>query len=298
ISIEMQGVWVLEDKDPGLRMNNDLIVTTRHRLGSRPEVDKVHFYKQEVPERTWVPTGLHPVVYTTDDFRPSGLKDLYLRVRVYDEDGLSTEEAAELEKQIRGGTAAAGVAFPAFAPFAGLAAKAGVALFNLIGSLDRHDEIIDAEIPLVVNAPEDQGYDLLQPGFLVCFGKDVDAEGLVVGSDKKLYICRDGGRYDLFEKASYAVLRIDRTASQAPDLVLQEKMATLLSQLEGDRGKSSASAMAFLTETFETYSKYRKLERLRELRKKGTLSDDEKALKDSLEKELKSDEILKDFLDI
>jgi len=131
------------------------------------------------------------------------------------------------------GTAAgaAAIAFPVFAPYAGLAAGAGTALTGLFDTLDEHDEILNGRIRLAVNRPAKQGFDHLQPGFLVCFQSAVEAENLKLGSDRRVYF-EEAGNWQHYEHLSYTVIRVDREQSVAPGFEINQKMATLLTEIE------------------------------------------------------------------
>ena len=264
VSVTVEGVWVRDDLDPLAAGANDLVVATRHRVGAGPIVDKLHFYAREVEEQRWVGDFFHPLVWGTGDLRPAETGELTLELRVYDEDGLDSDEAAALESVIEAGAGAAAVAFPLFAPLAGLAAGLGRALAGLIERLDDHDRVLEGRIRLAVDTPPDAGWSLLQPGFLVCFAEELDASGLFLLPDRRVHVQRGSG-LRLFRDASYAVLRVARRAQLTPDLLLDQRAATLLSELEQGRRGGRAGPLVALRAPLAGAATLARLARLGEL---------------------------------
>lgn len=288
MTIAVEGIFVAQKKDN--LSGNDLIVSTKHQRGDRPQVDRVHFYRQNVKSPNHEGPFFHPVVFATQDFREQDTL-FTIGMRIYDEDGFNAQEAREIEAAIVGGAASSAVAFPAFAPYAGLAAGVGTALVKLVDTLDDHDCILDATIALNVNKPADQGYDLLQPGFLVCFESDIDVSQLRLGDDRRVYRIVNDDAVP-YETVSYAVLRVRRDFLPTPDYAIDEKVATLLAQLDSGKGQPGAASLRFLRETLDAYTNYTRLQRYTELAAKTTLTDDEKALL----AELKGDQKLTPYL--
>lgn len=278
LSLTMEGTWIRDNHDGFIAGLNDVIVASKHRVGSRPIIDKIHFYEQEVPERTWVGHFFHPLIFGSADLREDEVQEVTLEVRVYDEDSLSESEGRAIESVISAGTLAAAVAFPVFAPFAGLASGLGKTLFSLVDDLNDHDRIVEGRIRLAVNKPSGQGWDLLQPGFLVCFAEELDASSLHLGGDKKVY-GGSPGRPVLFEHHSYVVVRVTRDALQAPDWLIDQKAATLLSEIENGKRTGRPGALDFVRKTFELYTAFSKLQRLNELSlKQDRTADEERRL--------------------
>lgn len=282
LSVVVEGVWVRDNEDGFAAGDNDLVVATKHRIGDRPIIDKIHFLKQEVPAKTWVGAFFHPAVYSTNDFREREADELTLELRVYDEDSLSDEQSGIIDGVIAAASQVAAIAFPVFAPFAGLAANAGQALVDLVEQLDDHDRIIEGRIRLAINKPSDQGWDLLQPGFLVCFADEIAASGLHLGQDRRVY--GKNGKWEEFRHQAYAVLRVSRSVVLSPDQQIDQRAATLLSELESGKGERRTQALAFLRHTFAAYSTLTRLERLGELAAvdPALLTADERALLDEL----------------
>lgn len=160
---------------------------------------------------------------------------------------------------------------------------------KLIDGLDDHDRVIDAKINLGVNQPSDQAIDLLQPGILVAFAADVEAQGLYLGQDRRIYL-KNGQKYEEYRHRSYAIIRISREFKAGIEFDINQKMATLLSELELGRGAKGTKALEFLSNTLGVYRKHQKLQRYLELKGMQAPSADEKSLKDALRSELSADE--------
>lgn len=281
-TVLVHGLWVREKKD--LTSGNDLVVVSKHQMGERPSVDKLHFYQANVPPNRYEGSFFHPVVYATQDYRSSDGK-ITLEVGVYDEDGLSGGEATALQTAIQGAATAAAIAFPVFAPYAGLASGVVSATVQLINNLNQHDRIIRSRIDLDFNKPTNRGYKLFQTGFFVCFAQPVDATDLWFGSTGKVYTQASNAQHWVeYKETSYIVLRVVRDFLQSPDYVIDEKAATLMSELTGKQDRATNS-LNFLRDTLNAYNSYRRLQRYVELKNKSQLSEDEKALLAELEKD-------------
>ena len=260
--------------------HNDLIITTKHLIGSKPSVDKLHFLQRDYPPQKWAGPFFHPVVWTTKDFRGETDSDITIQVRVYDEDGLTPEQQSAISDGLKGATTALSFAFPAFAPFAGLASGLGTSLVNLIDRLDEHDQIVDVTFNLRANRPPLGGWEIMQPGFFVCFDKDVNGDELALNSTRRI-VFADSGKD--FVDSSYVVLRVERGNRLNPDMMIEEDAATLLSELDQGKGMHGSHALKFVEETFTTYTTYKKLKRAKQLRDKGDkVTAEERTLLDEL----------------
>lgn len=165
------------------------------------------------------------------------------------------------------------------------------AVVGLIDRLNDHDPIVEGRIRLSASGPPAQGRDLLQPGFLVCFGEEVDASSLFL--DQRRRVCREeGARLVEQRDLSYAVLRVSRTALRTPDMLIDQRAATLLSEIQRGKGDQQAHALEFVRETFQAYTALKKLARFRELSRKDQPTPDEARLL----QELTADETVRALL--
>lgn len=284
LSIAVEGAWVKENMDGGLAGDNDLVVTTRHRLGAGPTLDKLHFYAQEVPARTWVGSFFHPLIHATTDFRPSETPELALEVAIWDEDSLSGEVSTGLEAAIAAGTHVAALAFPVFAPFAGLARELAAGVVELVAGWNDHDRILAGRIRLSADATPGQGWDLLQPGLLVCFAEEIDAEAEGLCLDQRRRVCARVDRtWTEWEGTSYLVLRVSRSALVAPDFLIDQEAARLLGELEQGKGHGRAGTLDALRDTLFASNLLGKLARHAQLAGRPALTQDEVRLVAELE---------------
>lgn len=294
VTIQLLGAWIRDDKDCWFKGDNDLIFATQHRITTeknrRPVVDKIHYLRDGVPEFQWIDTLFHPVIYANDDFRED-IKEVKIRLRVYDQDGLDEAEIATIDKIIRTASGAAAIAFPAYAPFAGIGAGIASSLTRLIDTLDEHDAIIDAPLTLSVNMPDNKAYKHLQPGFLICFSEMVDAGNLHLREDLKVYD-ETGNPYTAL---SYAVLRVSKDCLCGQEILINEKMATLLTELENGKWRASErSPIDFLHDVMNAYATRNKIIRYNELKELDSLTPDQRRLFD----ELKQDGDLRELIGI
>ena len=128
-------------------------------------------------------------------------------MRIYDEDGLSKKQQDQIQAAIDAVSTTSAIAFPQFAPIAGLLNGLGKSLVELVNNLDKHDKVIDSQIKLSVNKPDNAGYKHLQPGFFICFSENINAENIFLGDDLRLYVDGENGKI-LYDVASYLILRI------------------------------------------------------------------------------------------
>lgn len=283
LTVAVEGVWVKDNMDGLFSGQNDLVVTTRHQLGGGPTLEKIHFYASEVPERTWVGSFFHPLVHATSDFRPGETPELVLEVGVWDEDSLSEESSRGLEALIAAGTQVAAVAFPVFAPFAGLARGLADAVLRLVDGWNEHDRILSGRIRLSAAEPSAQGWDLLQPGFLVCLAGELDAEADGLCLDQRRRVCtRSGAEWG---ELSYLVLRVSRSALVSPDFLIDQEAARLLRELQQGKGRTRGQSLVSLRDTFSASTLLEKLTRHSELAARTALSLDELRLMTEIESE-------------
>lgn len=235
---------------------NDLIIVTANQFGERTPLTRLHFMKDNVP-LGWQGAFFDDTILAVRDLRPEWRK-LTLRVRVYDLDRVPTA----LFKAV-GSLAATSVlvAFPFLTPFAGAAEAAMGSLTNLIGNLDKHDEIIDQRVALEISDP-DHGDMLLQPGYYVCFAQPVDdSRALQINHQLRVL---DG--VDEFAECSYAVLEIEPSFTIDRTSELDQRASRLIAELDGK--DASGSAIEFLRSAVDAVDKFRRLERAQQINAK------------------------------
>jgi hypothetical protein len=118
----------------------------------------------------------------------------------------------------------------------------------------------------------------LQVGTYVAFAQPQDpakyklqSNGLLTSGDKP-------------SDVSYAVFNVVPQKHVSPNFVLNQKVATLLTQINSGNPHTTKGTIDFLNNTLKEYSNFRKLNRYLELKKKTDLSEEEKALMAEIEK--------------
>ena len=288
LSINLRGVYIHKSYDEGFLgwkggKTNDLLISTAFQTGTEPIVQRVHnfFPKRKVG---WNGPFFKTVVCSFTDFTKNRLT---LHVQVYDVDDYQkiVENVSGLTKLLSNASSI----FPVLTPYVSAGTTAATALTDLIDKADEHESIIDSKMQLNV-IESNKGADVLQTGHIVCFNQS-PKKGLKITPSAKI-INSDGSPYT---DCSYAVFSIRNHAYEEPKWETTQKVAKLLSQLEGKGGAQKAS-INFLNETLEGYSSYKKLKRIqglnkKEKTKKGLTNEEKKLLK-----KLKSDQAVKPFL--
>lgn len=232
---------------------NDPIIVTTNQFGASAPMPRLHFMKNDVP-LGWQGAFFDDTILAVSDLRPEWRK-LTLRVQVYDLDRIPTD----LFKAV-GALAVTSVAlaFPTLAPFAGAGAAVIGPLTNLIGNLDKHDEIIDQRVALEISDPEQEDM-LLQPGYYVCFAQAVD-DSRALHINHQLRVL-DG--INEFTKGSYAVLELEPFFTTDRVREIDQNAARLIAELDGK--DTSGSAIEFLRSAVGAADKFRRLERAQQL---------------------------------
>ena len=261
---------------------NDLIIVTTNQFGDNAPVTRLHFMKDNVP-LGWQGAFFDNVVLAVRDLRPE-TRRLTLRFQVYDLDRVPTA----LFKAVGAfAVSSALAAFPYLAPFAGAAATAIGPLTDLIGNLDKHDEIIDQRVALEISDPE-HGDMLLQPGYFVCFSQPVD-DARMLHINHQLRVLDSVNE---FTECSYAVLEIEPAFTIDHTRELDQRAARLIAELDGkDPG---VSAIECLRSAVDAADKFHRIERAQQLmaRDPGELTESDRILWE----ELRSDPDLAPYL--
>lgn len=283
LTVDFVGAFVKDSMDTFSR-SNDVVIASRFAMDDRPMVTRLHYYERDVSAGTWVGPFFNPVIAAFNDFSASA-QEFTLQLMIYDEDGLSDTESKELTEAFQSVASAASIAFPAYAPYAGLGAGLGTAIAGLADNLNRHDRILDAKIRLAINAPENAGMSLLQPGYFICFSAEINATNLYLGQDLRVYYWDGQGQPQQYKHASYAILHVSRRFLLAPEYIIDQNAATLLSEIQSGKGQAGTRALYFLKDTIKQYTNFKRLQRYYDLKGKATRSAEE----ESLMNELKAD---------
>ena len=267
-SASMTSVVVAEDLDGFLRGKNDVLVLSRSSLGQQPQVERVHFYEDEVPKDEPIKNLLADSVFVCDDY--NGKDRLWLEMNVLEVDTDTGERKGAIQA-FEALATTAGAVFPAIVPYAFAASAAINVVEKLISALEKDDNVV--KVPLALHADEPKpGRAPLQVGSFVAFAQPVDPDRYRLDASGNL---SENGKP---AKISYCIFTVLPEKEVAPEFVLNQKIATLLTQLQRGNANSALGTLAFLQDTITQYANFKKLGRYRDLLSKQNLSDEEKAL--------------------
>jgi hypothetical protein len=277
-SIDMRRFFVNKsyDKDEGLfrkhapeklkdifhkaENTNDLLIVSSFQTGTAPIVQRIHYLKKGQKINQIIGDFYKTLVCSFSDFKD---KHITLQTQVYDIDQYDDiKETVDSASSLAGNIS---VTFPVVAPYVAMGTSVVKGLTGLLDKLDEHESIIDSNLRLDV-ADDSTGYQVLQTGHWICFDEPQE-EVLILKPNMDIYRKEPQGR-DPFIDGSYAVYSIRKVDYQEPFWEIDQKIAKLLSELDG-KGNSSRAPVDFLRDTMEGYTAFRKLQRYFELQTKG-----------------------------
>ena len=147
-------------------------------------------------------------------------------------------------------------------------------------------------------ADNSTGYQVLQTGHWICFDQPEEEGSLILKPNMDIYHKESqageggGGGGRPFIDACYAVYSIRKVDYQEPFWEIDQKIAKLLSELDG-KGNSSRAPIDFLRDTMEGYTAFKKIQRYFELQSKGQRKTPEE---EELFKKLGEDLAIKPYL--
>jgi hypothetical protein len=273
-SVTLTNAVVAQDLDGIFRGRNDVLLLTKSSLGAQPEVERIHYYEEGVAAGKPLKNLLANSVFVTDDY--NGKDRLWLEMNVLEIDTDTGERKAAIQA-FQGLAATAGAVFPAAVPYAFGVSAAVTVVEKLVSALERDEKVV--KVPLSLHADEPSpGRAPLQVGSFIAFSQPVDPE--------KFRLDKNGS---VFQRAnnkpsevSYCVFSVRPESEVVPEYVLNQKVATLLTQIKNGNKNSAQGTIAFLQDTLAQYSNFKKLQRYRGLIAKVSPSDEEKALIDEL----------------
>ncbi len=261
---------------------NDLLIASNFQTGTSPTVQMVHFLKEKQPIGEFVGNFFKTMVCSFTDFQDNHLT---LECHVYDID--SYEDVKDMVSSISSMAGNFAGTFPVIAPYLAAGNTIARAIAELRNSLDKHDAIIDSNLRLTITDEQNSGYQILQTGHWVCFSISQEVGKLALDPYLRI-INKDTGKH--FTDCSYAIYTIRDEPAQEPTWEIDQKVAKLLSELEG-KGNSGKAAVDFLRDTIEGYNKFKKLKRFQELQSKSNRTTEEEAVFNLL----KNDPSIADF---
>ena len=238
---------------------NDLLIVSNFQTGTAPTVNRIHYLKKGQKINQIIGNFFKTLVCSFSDFKD---KHITLQTQVYDID-----QYDDIKGVVDSASSLAGnisVTFPVVAPYVALGTSVAKGLTELLNKLDEHDAIIDSNLRLDV-ADDSTGYQVLQTGHWICFDEPHE-EDLILKPNMDIY--HKGPQGGPFIDGSYAVYSIRKVDYQEPFWEIDQKIAKLLSELDG-KGNSSRAPVDFLRDTMEGYTAFRKIQRYYELQSKG-----------------------------
>jgi hypothetical protein len=267
-TVSLVSVVVAEDLDGFLRGKNDVLVLTKSAIGEKPLVQRIHFYEEEVPKGRPIRNMFADSVFVTDDY--SGSDRLWLELNVLEVDTDTGERNAAVNA-FRSLSSTAGAVFPAIVPYTFAAGAAVTLIEKLVSVLEKDENVVKVRFALHPGEPR-IGKAPLQGGTYVVFAVPQDSSkfklqpnGLLTPSNKP-------------SEVSYVVFDIAPQKTISGSFVMNQKVATLLTQLQSGNSNSAKSTIEFLNETLTEYSNFKKLQRYLELKSKQDLTPQEKEL--------------------
>jgi len=283
--------WFKNPKGEGT--TNDLLIVTEYQAGKNPNVQRFHSFLMNRKKRILEGPFGKSTVCSFSDFNG---QYLLLKPRIYDMDhydGIISgiDQASKVLDKFAG-------LFPVFgSAIIKTATPIAKAIFQLVDALDTNEQIIDQTLRLYVKGKSafrgGAGFDLLQTGHYVCFSKEPKKE-LKLTRQRKILLSSSGKEY---KASSYVIYSIVKKASEEPEEEIDQKVANLLSELNGDGKDRTKKAVEFLSETIDGYNNFKKLNRINELTAKPEkkLSTDEKNLLKKLQKDKKIKTVISDI---
>ena len=247
------------DKDEGLfrkhtreRLNdifhkaentNDLLIVSNFQTGTAPIVQRIHYLKKGQKINQIIGNFFKTLVCSFSDFKENHIT---LQTQVYDID-----QYDDIEGVVDSASSLAGnisVTFPVVAPYVAMGTSVAKGLTGLLDELDEHHPIIDSNLRLDV-AEDSTGYQVLQTGHWICFDEPQEEADLILKPNMDIYHKEPQGGGPFID-GSYAIYSIRKVDYREPFWEIDQKIAKLLSELDG-KGNSSRAPVDFLRDTME-----------------------------------------------
>lgn len=254
-----------------LHPHNDILIITSSALGSKPMVQRVHFYKTDIDMTRPLLAHdlLSDVIWVCDDYKD---EPFYLELKVVTIDRSDEYREAAL-RSFSTVAATAGSIFPVTLPYAALGEGVLQGLNKMWEAMERRETYRISE-PIKLFPPGTPQARTIRPGQYVVVSEEVDGAQYQLGDNCQLVTSAGaelGGEMD--GQLSYAVIRIDPVTEVPVEFVVSQRVATLLTQLRNDQEGLSAGALqtslGFLTDTLKSYTNFTDLQRYQELLEKG-----------------------------
>lgn len=268
-TVSMLSCVINKDLDSILRRDrNDLLIMTRTALGSRPLVERVHFYEKDIPLGEPILNLLSENVFLSDDY--SGNERLWLEIDILEiatNDG-DRRAVVNVFQELVG---AVGAAFPAIALYTYPINAIARTVERIISAAERDTYALKVPFSLYPGKPT-RGRAPLQTGVYVVFAQDQYGQSFRMDDKGELWTTE--GRPAPVSYATFDIVPMKRVS---PDLMVSQKLATLLTQMRSKEESVAKATLGFLKDTVTDYNHFRLLERYYELAAKSDRSREETA---------------------
>lgn len=263
----------LEHFFDGLFREHDILILSSTTLGSKPAIQRVHYYQDDLPLKKVLNNFVADAMYVCEDY--SGTDHLWMELRILTV-GTDPQERDALTRTFTGLASEAGSVFPITLPYTMAASALASAVDKVLDAVNTTKPVLVC--PIAFN-PAGHGYPILRAGNYVVFNEEIDAGDYSLATNERL-VTRSGGDVG----ASYAVFTIDAEDAPSPDWVNSQRVATLLTQLDKGNPSATQASIGFVTDTLKAYSNFQNLQRYQELKRKdpATLTPAEKELMNRL----------------
>lgn len=277
--------------------DNDILILTRTQVGTRPKLERVHFWEKDIPDKVTIDDIWAETVLLVEDYNGDDVIVIEWTVIEVDTDDGARERTKNSLLALVGSF---GSAFPALIPY-GAASRAVINLVEkIISRVKRNEFIIESRFSLrsgegrggsLVGPSSRVGRKFLQAGTYVMFEKEVYGQKYKLNPDDARVRDKDGRDPD----ESYVVFEVVPTKEISNTELVGEKIATLMTQIRDKESTSSGDfAINFLQDTLDAYTTQKKLQRYLGLSQmdRRTEAEDERF------QQLSNDEKLKELLQL
>jgi hypothetical protein len=246
-----------------LSRRRDVLITSSAFLGSKPTTRRVHYYEHSIPQDEPLKEFLASTMFVCDDY--SGKDRLWLDVRVVEV--TTSDQRDDAIKAFQSLAQSSGAVFPITLPYTAVASALASTIDRVVDAVESEPVMLFSK-PIVLFPPGSLNQAQLQLGRYVAFPADVDGSDYLLATNG-LLTTTDGNPVE----DPHVVIRIDSGQEISPEVLVSQRVATLLTQLEhGSENNPTSTSFEFLKQTLSSYTDWKDLKRYAELKAK---KDDE-----------------------
>jgi hypothetical protein len=252
-----------------------ILIASTCQVGSQPNVQRVHYYGGTGGFQHPFTSFVSETVYLNGDFHPPERINLLFQVA---QAGTGEGDRQKIFGALTGIASKLGAIYPAILPYAFVGSALADPLNKLLETIAPSEQVRISQDVNLYPAGRLDSIDL-QTGRYVLFDEDREADQYLVQPDGRLTTKDSTTRVTDFP---YIIFRIDSGQTPTPEYVGSQRVATLLTQLNGNANDPFTSSLGFLSQTLDAYTSFNELERYTQLHQKQKsgqpLSADEQAL--------------------